>query len=172
VKWELLAEKRIQAALERGEFDNLPGQGRPLRWRENPFLPRDWWLAFHLLEQAGLAPDWIVRDGEIRADLAVLDHLYRQQRLWMEERRTRMAAMSAEERAAERARLRTAQAQAWEQVQAFVGKVNRRIADFNLVVPIVRLRRAPVDLAEVQAALRAAWGSLDAADSPVEHRGP
>lgn len=64
-----LVEERIRDARERGLFDRLPGQGKPLRRREKPFVPEDWRLAFDLLEEAGFAPDWLERDRAIRADL-------------------------------------------------------------------------------------------------------
>lgn len=38
--WESLADKRIREAMERGEFDNLPGAGRPLELSDDP----DWWI--------------------------------------------------------------------------------------------------------------------------------
>jgi hypothetical protein len=161
LNWHLLAERRILDAMERGEFDDLAGKGKPLEWHDEGFVPLEWRLAFHLLKQADLAPEWIMRDVEIREDLASLEDKRRQGRLWMEERRAVLATMSPEECIAERARLREAQGRTWERTRDFIEKLNQKIADFNLVVPIVWLQRQPVDLAEEQAALRAAWGLLD-----------
>lgn len=161
LNWNLLVERRILAAMERGEFDHLPGQGQPLAWPENPFVPPDWRLTFHLLEQAGLAPEWIMRDAEIRADLAALEGRRERERLWMEERRAALADMFPAARAAERVRLRQVQECTWERVEQFVARLNRRIADFNLVVPIARLQRRPLDPVREQTALREAWGTLD-----------
>jgi hypothetical protein len=39
---EYLAERRIQAAIERGEFDDLPGAGKPLDLSDAD--DPDWWL--------------------------------------------------------------------------------------------------------------------------------
>jgi hypothetical protein len=161
LNWSLLAERRILAAMERGEFDNLPGQGQPLRWRENPLVPPEWRLAFDLLERAGLAPEWILRDAEIRAEIAALERKRERERLWMEERREALAAMSPEEAAAERERLRRVQKHTLEQVRLQVEKLNRKIADWNLIVPIVWLQRLPLDPGAVEAALQAAWGNLE-----------
>jgi len=36
-----LAERRISEAMERGEFDNLPGAGRPLADLDEPY--DEWW---------------------------------------------------------------------------------------------------------------------------------
>jgi hypothetical protein len=79
----------------------------------------------------------------------------------MEERRAAMATMTPRARTAERVRLREAQGRTWEQVRDLIEKVNQKIANFNLVVPIMWLQRRPLDLAEEEAALRAAWGTLD-----------
>lgn len=40
---ESLVEQRIREAQERGEFDNLPGAGRPLPVLDDPDDP-DWWV--------------------------------------------------------------------------------------------------------------------------------
>ncbi len=161
LNWHLLAERKILAAMKRGEFDHLPGRGRPLQWQENPFVPPDWRLAFDLLERAGLAPDWIMRQAEIRADLVSLQERYAQERRWMEERRATLAAMSPEEQLQERQHLRRAQARSWKQIQEFIARLNRKIADFNLLVPIVRLQYPLLDPAEEFGILQAAWGTLD-----------
>ncbi len=41
--WESLAERRIREAGERGEFDELPGAGRPLPRLDRHYHP-DWWV--------------------------------------------------------------------------------------------------------------------------------
>jgi hypothetical protein len=65
--WDRLVEDRIRRAQERGEFDRLPGRGKPLRLpEENPF-EGTWRLAFHLLKNAGCLPSWLEQDREARA---------------------------------------------------------------------------------------------------------
>ncbi len=163
LNWSLLAERRILAAMERGEFDNLPGRGEPLRWKENPLVPPDWRLAFDLLERAGLAPEWIMRDAEIRAEIAALEQKRERERRWMEERRQALASMPPEEAAQERERLRRVQERTREQVRLQVEKLNRKIADWNLIVPIVWLQRRLLDPTAVEQALQTAWGDLEEA---------
>lgn len=51
-----LAEQRIQEAVERGEMDNLPGQGRPLRLEDDSHLDPGLRLAYHVLKNAGYTP--------------------------------------------------------------------------------------------------------------------
>ncbi|MFC6237396.1 DnaJ family domain-containing protein [Longivirga aurantiaca] len=50
---ESLAEKAIREAIERGEFDNLPGAGKPLKL-SNSGDP-EWWLK-NLVEREGDVP--------------------------------------------------------------------------------------------------------------------
>ncbi len=161
LNWRLLAERRIEEAIERGEFDNLPGAGKPLPHRDDALVPPEWRLAFYLLEQAGLAPEWILRDAEIRADLEDLAEQHRREERWVEARRAALATMSPQERVAERARLRQVHAQTWERVHEQVEQINRKIRDFNLVVPLVWRQRPLLDLAEEQAAWQRTWNRLD-----------
>ncbi|MEU9508710.1 DUF1992 domain-containing protein [Micromonospora sp. NPDC048170] len=41
--WEASVEARIRAAQERGEFDNLPGMGKPIPGRGQPY-DESWWI--------------------------------------------------------------------------------------------------------------------------------
>ena len=61
-------DKQIRQAMERGDFDNLRGTGKPLNLARDPNVPEDWELAFNLLKNAGFAPDWIETLNQIRAE--------------------------------------------------------------------------------------------------------
>ena len=52
----LIAEKRIRAAQEEGQFDNLPGKGKPLNLDEDSYVPEDLRLMFKILRNAGCLP--------------------------------------------------------------------------------------------------------------------
>jgi hypothetical protein len=64
---ESSVDKQIREAIERGEFENLRGEGKPLNLTRDPNVPKDWDLAFNLLKNSGFAPDWIELSNEIRA---------------------------------------------------------------------------------------------------------
>jgi Domain of unknown function (DUF1992) len=68
-RWESLIERRIREAHERGEFDDLPGQGQPLHFEENPFEDPELSMAHHILKNAGMAPAWIEERREIQQTL-------------------------------------------------------------------------------------------------------
>lgn len=53
---DLLVERRIQAAIARGEFDGLPGAGRPLALDDDPLVPEELRVAYRLLKNAGCVP--------------------------------------------------------------------------------------------------------------------
>lgn len=41
--WEAAVEAQIRSAQERGEFDNLPGAGKPIPGRDMPY-DEGWWI--------------------------------------------------------------------------------------------------------------------------------
>ncbi|WDZ83117.1 DUF1992 domain-containing protein [Micromonospora cathayae] len=49
--WEATVEAQIRAAVDRGEFDNLPGAGRPLPGRNLPY-DEQWWIKSFLEREA------------------------------------------------------------------------------------------------------------------------
>lgn len=67
-KIEDLVEDTVREAQARGDFDNLPGKGQPLRFTENPLVPPHVEMANRLLANAGFAPDWVELAREIDAD--------------------------------------------------------------------------------------------------------
>ena len=53
---DLLAEQKIAAAIDAGEFDDLPGAGKPLDLDDDPLVPDDLRVAWRLLKNAGFVP--------------------------------------------------------------------------------------------------------------------
>jgi DnaJ family protein C protein 28 len=131
-EWRDLVERRIQAAMTAGTFDNLPGKGKPLHLDRNPYLDPSLELAYGLLKNNGYAPEWISRDQEIRSEL--------------EAARARLRAAWAQRRA------QTADQAAWQAAVArfeeALTQLNRKIDDFNLVVPILSCQRARLRLTD------------------------
>jgi DnaJ homologue, subfamily C, member 28, conserved domain len=52
----LVAESKIRTAMARGEFDNLPGHGRPLQPEDCSRVPPELRMGFRLLRNAGCLP--------------------------------------------------------------------------------------------------------------------
>ncbi len=68
-QWETGVDIAIRKAMEAGEFDNLPGQGQPLDLSVDPNVPADMQLAYKIMKQNGIAPDWIVQSKTLTAKL-------------------------------------------------------------------------------------------------------
>src|SRR4051794_15624721 len=63
--FDLLAERKIEEALERGDLDNLPGSGQPLTLDDDPLVPEDVRAAFRILKNAGFVPPEVEHIREI-----------------------------------------------------------------------------------------------------------
>ncbi len=125
-----LIEQRIQEAMANGEFDHLRGKGKPLAFAANPYLDPGQELAFNLLQNNGVAPEWIERDKEIRREIEAA----RQQ--------LRRAWQAYQEQPAAAPAWRSAVAQ----FETALQKINRKIDSFNLTVPIVASQRFRLQL--------------------------
>ena len=68
-----LAERAIQEAQSRGEFEGLSGQGMPLRAETDPFMPEALRMAYKVLKNAGYVPEEIQAQREIRSLIECLE---------------------------------------------------------------------------------------------------
>ena len=60
-----IAENRIREAIDRGEFENLPGAGQPLNLEEYFSTPEDLRMAYSILRSANCVPAEIELLNEI-----------------------------------------------------------------------------------------------------------
>lgn len=60
-----IVEQRILEAQERGEFDNLPGHGKPLHLEDDSNVPEDLRIAYKILKNADCLPPEIQERKEI-----------------------------------------------------------------------------------------------------------
>ena len=60
-----IAERRIIEAIENGEFDNLEGKGRPIKFEDETFIPDDLRMAYKFLKNAGCMPPELEIRNEI-----------------------------------------------------------------------------------------------------------
>jgi hypothetical protein len=63
--WEYLAEEEIRKAIQKGQMENLPGEGKPLQLDEDQHTPPHLRLAYKLLRDNGLAPAWMLLGQEL-----------------------------------------------------------------------------------------------------------
>ena len=69
---DALVERRIQAAIARGEFDNLPGAGRPLALDDDRLVPEELRVACRLLKNAGVVPSELQRIAQVNQLLGAI----------------------------------------------------------------------------------------------------
>jgi hypothetical protein len=60
-----IAERRIREAMESGEFDNLPGKGKPLFFEDEAWIPEDLRMAYKILKTSGCIPPEIELRKEV-----------------------------------------------------------------------------------------------------------
>lgn len=135
-------EQEILAAIERGEFDDLPGSGEPLQLSEPSELAPGWRLAFHVLRNGGFAPAWLERQKVLRAEI--------------ERERRRLRLTLANESCVEWER-------AIESFRTESRRLNRVIAACNLEVPTTALH-LPQLLTETE--ISAARKAAETKDQP------
>jgi hypothetical protein len=63
--YEKIVEQRIKEAMEKGEFDDLPGKGKPLPLEDDSHVPEDLRLAYKLLKNADCLPPELLEKKEI-----------------------------------------------------------------------------------------------------------
>lgn len=64
--FDKIAERRIQEALDRGEFKDLPGRGKPLQLEDDSGIPEDLRMAYKILKNADCLPPELQLKKEIR----------------------------------------------------------------------------------------------------------
>jgi DnaJ-like protein len=69
--FQRIAEQRILEAQRNGDFDNLPGKGKPLRLEDLSWVPEDLRIAYHLLKNAHVLPP----EAELLKDIHTLEDL-------------------------------------------------------------------------------------------------
>ena len=131
-QWQSFVDEQIQNAMSNGRFDNLPGKGKPLNLNKNPYDDPAQELTNHVLKNNNFTPEWIDRDRDIRQDLdAAREKIQAAWRFYQPDPESEPGWYAAVAR-----------------FEEAVVKINRKIDDFNLVVPILskqRFRIRPAD---------------------------
>jgi hypothetical protein len=137
---ELGIDRVIREAIERGAFDDLPGQGKPLDL--SSYDPaNEWRLAFHVVQQAGETLPWIALGRDVEAARGRLEALLAQ------------ARAGAAQRRGDRTARQRQRAMFLDQAQ----RLDALIASYNANVPTIRLQQARLPTAQAEAHFDAAW---------------
>ena len=67
----IIAERKIREAQEKGEFDNLPGKGKPLQLEDDSQIPEELRLAYKILKNADCLPPEL----ELKKDIIRMEEM-------------------------------------------------------------------------------------------------
>ena len=144
-KWGKLVEQRLQDALAKGEFANLPGKGKPLALDEEPLADPAQWMARHILRNSGMSVPWVEERQRIEEALALATkRLARSWSAYAGDHGGKLPSPAAESR--------------WQKAlatfQEDASALNRCIRTYNLSVPHVRFQRCLIEVRREVARLR------------------
>jgi DnaJ family protein C protein 28 len=148
MNWSKIVERQIVEAQERGEFDDLPGKGKPLDLTENPFADPEWRVAYKILQDNNFTLDWIELDKEIRAEIKACREQLLQSKGWCERSMAQLGDQESRRAEEERIRVQYTWEQALETFADQVAQINKKIELLNLKVPLVNLQRPKISVDE------------------------
>jgi DnaJ family protein C protein 28 len=124
-------DQQIHEAQERGEFDNLPGTGKPLNLDQNPYSG-DKTMAYSLLKQNGYAPPEVELAKEIRTRFEKAQQKLEKLRQQRKNLRSRhISPFESEKRA-----FNNTVEKATERYDHLLRDLNRKILNLNLMTPL------------------------------------
>jgi hypothetical protein len=137
----------IAEAMERGEFDNLEGAGKPLNLVENPFEPAGLHIIHKILKDNGFTPYWIELGKEIDSLRLKfnkdVDYFKRYTQSIFSEKRSITTINQYEIR----------KNNFYEQCREQLLKISKKIFDYNLHCPVSQLGRANFNVNEEMSSL-------------------
>ncbi|WP_413302838.1 DnaJ family domain-containing protein [Bacillus sp. 1P10SD] len=69
--FHIVSEDRIKKAYQDGEFENLPGLGKPLQLEDLSGIPEELRMAYKLLKNAGYTQE----EGQLRQEMMTIEDL-------------------------------------------------------------------------------------------------
>ena len=151
--------KQIEEAMERGEFADLPGEGKPLKLNTNPFLTPQARMTNRLLKENGFAPRWVELEKEIKREKAQLERIL----INLKARRERLATIGRQYPHRREVIGRTFEherARVMTQYSEKLENLNRKIQRVNLLMPTRNRQYALINQAQALARFQKACPSL------------
>jgi hypothetical protein len=102
----------VRRSREKGDLDNLPGQGKPLDLEENHYEPVGDRITNRIMKSNNILPPWIQLDKEIREAIEQLEQ-------FTQSEMTNKAAKLTE----------------------MIDEINKKIAKFNIICPVSSLQK-------------------------------
>ncbi len=134
----------IQQAMDRGDFENLPGKGEPLKLHKNPYEDPEWGMAYSMIKSSGFTLPWMEKRKEIEADLEIARQELARTFLWTQ----RCANKNSRENEIEWLKAKTL-------FKNRIDELNKKIKNYNLAVPStqfqIRLRNYEYEVNRIMA---------------------
>jgi hypothetical protein len=73
--FQKIAERKIHEAIEKGELENLPNAGMPIKMDDDPNIPQELRIAYRILKNAGYLPPELELRNEILSLRKLIDTL-------------------------------------------------------------------------------------------------
>ena len=127
--------EQLQEAMARGDFDDLPGKGKPLKLEDNPFIAPEVRMVNQMLKDNGVVPRWIEVDKEIRAESEGVEKRLAN----IKERRKRLEALIRVQPLRHddiRRSFELERARALETYTSQLKTLNKKIQRWNLMIPL------------------------------------
>ncbi|RIK41427.1 MAG: hypothetical protein DCC55_11960 [Chloroflexi bacterium] len=128
-----LVGRRIEEAIRNGAFDNLRGKGKPLNLQRNPFVPEEMEMAYAIMQNNNIAPEWIGDRAEVLRRIEAFRLKVREAVVGYQKRRAQTAEAPARAQAA----------QHWveqvKQLETQLVALNRQIELVNFKQPTIHL---------------------------------
>src|SRR5688500_12343802 len=144
--WRIIAERKIQEWVDRGGPEQLSNKGQKLDLNDNPFVPSDLRMAYTVMKNADVAPDWIEIGKDVEAQMRIsreaaltFRHMQRNDSLSL-----RLATAVQAEAARDRMQLRRGHFA--DEQRARLAHVNHLIERFNRACPVMGLHRMKLDV--------------------------
>lgn len=138
-----IADEQIQEAMRRGDFDNLRGAGKPFDFADETGVPEDWKLAYRIMRDNDIVPEWIEFRKEIQQDIQMMrEKLTRAAQIYKADmKRLSKEGSSTLQQLEAKQTWRKAQAQSRQKIE----EINHKIKNYNLKVPHTGLTRDLLD---------------------------
>jgi len=154
VSREDLVEQKIRESMERGEFNNLKGQGKPLPLEDNPFEDPELRLCFKILKDAGFAPYWIELGKEIDAEIDRSRMMFEQFLSSLIRRKSTRGMIEITPQLMER------KANILNSCRSLLESANKKIDTYNRILPIFWMQKKRIDVSQELEIMKKKWDEL------------
>lgn len=76
-----IAESKILEAIQNGEFENLPGKGKPLELEDLSHIPEELRASYRILKNAGILPEEMQLQKEIVSLQSLINCCYEEEEI-------------------------------------------------------------------------------------------